>query len=310
MHYALKDYGADLKWSVGSLFCHDEMLFGILDLCRRFDIDHPIRWAYGCIPSLMGSGMAISPVHTVYSAVSIMNKYLDYGIACRLALTNPHADLKMIADDIPNCELMKFLNENSLDWERNGVIVSSDILAEYIKEAYPNLDVVLSVVRPAYDVGYGKMNDTLEWYSEKLESQMYDYVGVNNAKIHEDGFMERLPFKEKAELVACRNCMRNCPYTKHHFEAALGVNRFLYSSKDVERSKLMLNEVEKMCVAARKRNLDQASSLTEENIRHLAGLGYRNFQLSARMNTCDRFKRDVEEYLFIYKHLRYLQNLM
>ena len=106
MHYALKDYGADLKWSVGSLFCHDEMLFGILDLCRRFDIDHPIRWAYGCIPSLMGSGMAISPVHTVHSAISIMNKYLDYGVACRLALTNPHADLKMIADDIPNCELI------------------------------------------------------------------------------------------------------------------------------------------------------------------------------------------------------------
>ena len=310
MHYALKDYGAELRWSVGSLFCHDEMLFGILELCRRFDVDHPIKWTYGCIPSLMGSGMAISPINSVRNAVAVMERHIAYGVACRLALTNPHVNLKMISDDAVNQELMRFLNSNSVDGIRNGVILSSDILAEYVREAYPNLEVVLSVIRPAYDVGYGRLNDTLEWYSEKLADPMYDIVGVNNAKIQEEGFMERLPFKEKAELVACRNCMRNCPYTKYHFEAALGVNSFLYSSKDVERSKMMLKEVEKMCVETRKKNLTQASSMTEDDIRRLAALGYRNFQLSARMNTCGRFMRDVEEYLFEYKHLRYLQNLM
>ena len=310
MHYALKNYGANLNWNVGSLFCHDEMLFNILELCRRFSIDHPIKWAFGCISSPMASGMAVSKIHSVKTAIAMMEQYIERGIACRLALTNPHADLKMIGGDTINQELMKFLNSNSLDRARHGVVLASDVLAEYVKEAYPNLDVVLSVIRPAYDVGYGMMNDTLDWYVEKLENALYDYVGVNNAKLHEDGFMESLPFKEKVELIACRDCMRNCPYTKYHFEAALGVNSFLYSLKDVEKPKLILDEVNNMCIETRRKHLDQASSYTTEEITKLTSFGYRNFQISSRRNLDCRFARDVEEYLFVYKHLRYLQNLM
>ena len=310
MHYSLKDYGAELKWNVGSLFCHDEALFGILEMCRKFDIDHPITWVFGCIASLMSSGMAVSNVYSVHTAVSMMKQYIDYGIACRLVLTNPHVTSKMIERDVISCELMSFLNANTAERARHGVILASDILAEYVKENYSNLDVVLSIVRPAYEVGYGLMNDTLDWYAKKLSCEMYDYVGVNNAKICEDGFMENLPFKEKVELIACRDCMKNCPYTKYHFEAALGVNKYLYSSKDIEKSKILLDEITKMCINTRKKHLDQASSFTDEEIANLASLGYCNFQLSSRRNDSRRFIRDVEEYLFVYKHLRYLQNLM
>ena len=38
-------------------------------------------------------------------------------------------------------------------------------------------------------------------------------------------------------------------------------------------------------------------------------LGYRRFQLSARMNDDERFLQDVKHYLFNYNHLRYLENL-
>ena len=310
MHYALKDYGADLQWNVGTLFCHDKVLFRLVSFCTKFEVPIPVKWAFGCIPSLMGSGMAVPTVHTQMDAVGIIERHLECGIACRLALTNPHVDSKMIQSDKVNLGLIKFLNESVLNGcQRNGIIVSSDVLAECVKESYPNLDVILSVIRPAYDVGYGRLNDTLEWYAEKLENPLYDIVEVNNSKLHEDGFLESLPSKDKVELIACRDCIRNCPFTKHHFESALGVMKKLDFSAKGEKAKLMLDEVSKMCVCHRMKHLDQASSYDFEDIKRLASLGYRRFQISCRRNTDERIEQDISEYMFSYKHLRYLENL-
>ena len=309
MHYALKDYGANLKWSVGTLFCHDKVLDEIIDLCRKFGILHPIKWAFGCIPGPLSSAMALSSIHSELKAEEAIEHCLKRGIACRLALSNPHADSKMIAHDSRNRELMHILNEERIEGASNGVIVSSDMLAEHIRENHPNLEVILSCVRPAYDVGYGKLNDTLEWYSERLFNPLYDVVEVNNAKIHEEGFMEDLPCKDKVELIACRDCLRNCPFTKHHYEASLNVaNQFHLFG--YEKTKMLLDEVNEMCVAYRMKHWDQASSFCKEDICRLAKLGYERFQISSRRNTPDRVARDIKEYIFDYRHLRYFENLM
>jgi len=311
MHYALKDYGAQLDWNVGSLFCHDDVMFKYVKLCKEFRIAHPIKWAFGCIPSLMSSGMAVSFVTSVRMAVKTMEMYLESGIACRLALSNPHVDEKAIRDDWIDRELMLFLDKNSIDGAKNGVIVSSDILARYIRTYYPNLEIILSVVRPAYDVGYGMASDTLDWYSKKLENPLYDIVGVNSAKLSEDGFMQKLPHKDRIELIACKDCIRNCPYAKHHYEAALGVTKRLSSGElTPEKSKMLLDEVTSMCIANRRKHWDQASAYSEEDIRLLASMGYRRFQLADRMNSDDRFERDVAEYIFEYRHLRYFENMI
>lgn len=309
MHYALKDYGAEIQWNAGSLFCHDDAIMELFRFCRKYGIQHPIKWAFGCIPSPLASAMALPKLHTFKMAKETIEKYLSYGVACRLALTNPHAAREMIESDKTSRMLMEFLNETSSDEISNGVTLSSDVLAEYVRDRYPKLKVILSTVRAAYDVGFGMACDTMEWYAEKLENPLYDVVEVNNAKIHEDGFMENLPRKDKVELIACINCIRNCPYAKHHFESALGVMQDASVEKNPEKCRMMLCEVSKMCIANRKRHLDKASSYTREEVEGLASLGYRRFQLSARMNDDERFLQDVKHYLFNYNHLRYLENL-
>lgn len=309
VHYALKDYGADIEWNVGSLFCHDDAIMDILGFCHRYGIQHPIKWAFGCIPSPLASAMAMPKLHTFGMAKQTIENYLEYGVGCRLALTNPHADEKMIASDRNAQKLMDLLNETSTPEIRNGVTLSSDILARHVRDKYPRLDTILSIVRVAYDVGFGRACDTMEWYVEKLKNPLYDVVEVNNAKIHEEGFMEELPRKDKVELIACINCIRNCPYAKHHYESALGVMQDACAAENPEKCRLMLCEVSKMCIANRKRHLDKASSYTREEIAEMAKLGYRRFQLSARMNDDERFLQDVKHYLFNYNHLRYLENL-
>ena len=309
VHYALKDYGADIQWNVGSLFCHDDAIMDILGFCHKYGIQYPIKWAFGCISSPLASAMAMPKLHTVGMASQTIDNYLEYGVGCRLTLTNPHADEAMIESDKIAQKLMASLNETSNPNAPNGITLSSDILARHVRENYPRLQVILSTVRVAYDVGFGKACDTIEWYAEKLKDPLYDIVEVNNAKVHEEKFMESLPRKDKVELIACINCIRNCPYAKHHFESALGILRDNAAEQNPEKCKMMLCEVSKMCIANRKRHLDKASSYTREEIRHLAALGYRRFQLSSRMNDDERFLQDVKHYLFNYNHLRYLENL-
>lgn len=202
MNPYIKDYGSEIDWNIGSLFCHEKPVFRLLRICEDYNIDHPIRYAFGSIPSLMAGGRVPLIEITLEDALQTLAAHIEEGLACRLTLSNPHADAKMIKEDSINAALMSFLNTHSVEGKRHGIIVTSDILAQHARDAYPNLEVILSIIRPAYDVGYGPGKDTLEWYSEKLTDPLYDVVVVNNAKLYEEGFLEALPCKDKV------NCLR------------------------------------------------------------------------------------------------------
>ena len=310
MHFALKDYGADISWNVGSLFCHEASFFKMLNLCKAFSIPHPVKWVFGSLSTPMAGGRATPVLLDVDDAKSVLDSYIQEGIACRLTLSNPYVDRHMIQSDAINAELMKYLDSNRPDGKRNGIIVVSDILAEYVKETYPNLEVILSIIRPAYDTGYGKDKDTMDWYADKLQNPLYDVVVVNAAKLYEKGFMESLPYKDKVELLACHDCIRNCPYAKTHYEAVLMFSQCLVNGISPDRANLLLGDIIKTCVKNKKSHIDQTASYSIDEIRYLASLGYRQFKLAGRMNTEERFSRDLEAYLFNHEVLRYIETAM
>lgn len=307
MHFALKDYGSDIDWNVGSLFCHEASVFRTLNLCKAFSIPHPIKWAFGSLASPMSGGRASPVFLAADDAKAVFDSYMAEGIACRLTLSNPYVDMQMVRKDALNAELMAYLNANGNGIRRNGVIVVSDILAMHIKDAYPNLEVILSTIRAAYDTGYGKDKDTMEYYVNMLKNPLYDVVVVNAAKIYEEDFMEDLPFKSKVELLACHDCIRNCPYAKMHYEAMLAFSQCIVNGTNGENANSMLGDVMKRCIRNKQCHLDQTASYTADEIRHLALLGYRQFKLSGRMNSEERFARDLDAYLFKHEVLRYIE---
>ena len=77
-----------------------------------------------------------------------------------------------------------------------------------------------------------------------------------------------------------------------------------------KKTKMLLDNINEMCVAYRMKHWDQASSFCRDDIRRLAGLGYRRFQISSRRNAPERVASDIKEYIFDYRHLRYLENLV
>lgn len=303
----LKDYGHPLNWNVGSLFCHEETLFKMMHLCRAYGEELPVKWAFGSVASLLAGGRSPRAFLDADEAIEILNWHLQNGVACRLTLSNPYADREMIERDSINAALMNHLNENSIASAKNGIIVTTDALARYARDRYPNLEVVLSIIRPAFDTGYGKDRDTLEWYSEKLQNPLYDAVVVNNAKVREQGFLESLPSRNKVELIACHECVANCPYAKRHYSLTSKLSVGLFLQESIETVSREMNELMRLCISNKAGHLDGTASLGESEIRRLASAGIRQFKLAGRMNAEERFERDFAAYLFNYEVYRYAE---
>ena len=310
MQLALRDYGADLQWNVGSLFCHEQVIYGLLQFFRYFNIPNPIKWVFGSIPSLMTGGRVPLIEIALKDALQTLAAHIEEGLACRLTLSNPHADAKMIREDSINAALMSFLNTHPVEGKRHGIIVTSDILAQHARDAYPNLEVILSIIRPAYDVGYGPGKDTLEWYSEKLTDPLYDVVVVNNAKLYEEGFLEALPCKDKVELLACHDCMRNCQMAKEHYERTVLFSQCLCKGYDTTQAHSLLQDTLRRCCANKQRHLDQTASYSIDEMKKVVAMGYRQFKLAGRVNSDDRFARDLHAYLFNHEVVRYLEMIL
>lgn len=306
----IRNYGADIDWNIGSLFCHESVTRNLIDICKFYNVGHNIRYAFGSIPSLMSGGRVPPKEMSIDDAIASMEWHIKNDIACRLTLSNPHLTEDDIESDEINAELMKWLNENQTRSARNGIILSSDILARHARRRYPDLDVILSILRPAYETGYGRNNDTFEWYAKKLDSDLYDLVVVNGAKLYEDNFMESLPHKEKVELIACHDCVRNCPRAKAHYEGmlmqSLAMNRGDSSAAIVAQAKC--RSVLTDCRNWKRLHPMDTAAYSEDEIRKLVELGYRHFKIAGRTASDDKFKFNLMQYVFKNEVMHYLES--
>lgn len=305
-----KDYKADIDWNVGSLFCHENVIKKILSICNFYNASHGIKYVFGSIPSLMAGGRIPPMEMDANDAVKTLDWHIQNGIACRLTLSNPHLTEKDVKSDAVNAELLGWLNRHPLPNAKNGVILSSDVLARHIRDQYPNLDVVLSILRPAYETGYGKDKDTLEWYSKMLQSDLYDIVVVNGAKLYEDGFMESLPFKDKVELIACHDCVRNCPRAKAHYEGMLACSLALYRNDEAKAAAGMArcDSVLQDCRAWKRIHPTDTAAYSEDEIKKLASMGFKHFKIAGRTASDDKFKSNLIHYAFKYELMHYLES--
>lgn len=304
-----KDYGAPIKWSIGTLFCHEDILFTMCRMWESFNVKPPIAWAFGMVQSPLAGGRVPPLKCDAEDAIGTLNVHLEKGIACRLTLSNPYATAEMAKSDRTTCQMLEFLNAN-YGTNRNGVIVASEELARHLKDSYPNLEIILSTIYTAWNVGYGRTKDTLEWYSRLLENPLYDVVVVNNAKIYEENFLESLSFKDKVELIACADCVRNCQIARRHYDSLMEYVALMSAGKDVAPANAKVEQVGEMCRLQRKSANARHASYSEEEIRRLAMMGYSQFKIAGRANSRDRMARDIWFYLFRHEVARYFETVM
>ena len=156
----------------------------------------------GC---LWGGGRVGSGEERPENVAALMR---EYGISARLTFSNSLLREEHLSDT--RCNALCALFEHS-GTAGNGVILSSDLLLDYIRERYPGFYFVSSTT---------KVLTEFAQLREELEREEFRYVvpdfRLNKAFERLDGLPERL--KRKAEFLCNECCWFDCPDRKACYE--------------------------------------------------------------------------------------------
>ncbi|MGN1090278.1 MAG: hypothetical protein ACI4Q6_07750 [Huintestinicola sp.] len=193
--------------------------FHIPDFVRHFKLDlilieylrkYPERFydgvsiasVYGAFPNMLWNGGRFfhGPLDPKMITTAI-NQFNKRGIPLRFTMTNPLIKVEHLSD--PICNLVMKEADNGL----NGVIVYSPLLEDYIRDKYPHMTITSSTCKQIED--YDELCAEME---KDYSLVVLDYNFNNNLDV-----MEKLPHKEKAELLINPCCNAACKRRKDHY---------------------------------------------------------------------------------------------
>ncbi len=162
-----------------------------------------IASVYGTFPtSLWNGGRSFSGMIEPKVIEAIIRQFNDRNIPIRFTFTNPKIKLEHLKDTF--CNTCLKMADNGL----NEVIVMSPLLEDYIRTKYPNYRITSSTCKQLEDP------DALKTELEKDYNLVVLDYNWNNK--FED--LEKIPHKEKCELLVNACCIPHCPRRKEHYQ--------------------------------------------------------------------------------------------
>ena len=155
------------KFNIGCLFWFDDYV--LENLSNRKDII-----AFGGINCLWHGGRFIQKEYSLDEIENTISLYNTKGIPCRFVFSNHKITKEDLNDKLSN-DILDILSKNEL----NGVIISSDLLYEYIRNKYPKMKIVCSVIKTCVETN-NWINETPELYNSLCEK--YDFVVLNPSR--------------------------------------------------------------------------------------------------------------------------------
>lgn len=159
---------------------------------------------YGAFPpALWNGGRACFGACDERTVREVLKFYNGKGIPCRYTFTNPLITEEHLGN--PFCNMLMRAGDNGL----NEVIVNSPILEQYIRENYPSYKITSSTC---------KQIRSAEELNAELEKD-YNLVVLDYNFNNDFDFLEKIPHKEKCELLINACCTPNCPRRGEHYRA-------------------------------------------------------------------------------------------
>ena len=297
----VKKYNGALDWNIGTLFNHADAL---LPLLRRIGppemSGHNIRYVFGGFNCKFNSGRACAWTPDLEWLKQRVDDYNELGINCRLTFSN-HLIEEADLDDPSGNALLEHLCGNNRRYPGiiNGVILSSDLLRDYVRKTYGSLQLISSLFKPAVEVGY--INDNVSYYNRLFDA--YDIVVVNSSKIKNGDrkFLVSLAYPERVEFIANNWCIRNCPFAMKHCSAVARAQLAVCRGDGDEVATIqgILND----CLASCKQVHDSNPTttgllLSYDEIDLLLSLGYTHFKIQGRNDPLRRILEDIGHYVF------------
>lgn len=193
-----------IKFSLPGYCCQQSILFFFAHLQQ----DHPEVFiegrcfdsAYDMPPGLIWNGGRVMLAGMDPANIwDMADAYQELNIKLRHTCTN---------NQLQNYHLSDVLCNNWLHYthkENNAVIVSSDMLGSYIKQYYPNYQLVWSTTRIQNDI------ESVNTLSEK------DLVVLDYNYNHNTEYISQLIHPKNVEVLCAEVCVPNCPHRQHHY---------------------------------------------------------------------------------------------
>ncbi|MBQ6040334.1 MAG: hypothetical protein K5705_03650 [Oscillospiraceae bacterium] len=162
-----------------------------------------IASVYGAFPpSIWNGGRLQYGTYDKNFIRGVIRAYQDKGIPLRFTFTNPMLEEKHLSD--PFCNMIMRAADNGL----NECIVFSPLLEDYIRKNYPNYKLTSSTCK--------RITDAEQLYSEFEKD--YHIIVLDYDLNHETDILEKIPHKEKCEILVNPCCNPNCPNRSMHYQ--------------------------------------------------------------------------------------------
>lgn len=162
-----------------------------------------IASVYGTFPqSLWNGGRIVQGVFDKNTVKTVVREFDKLNIPLRFTFTNPVITEEDLKDDFCNY-VLKAANNG-----KNGVIVVSPLLEEYIRTRYPDYKITSSTCK--------RITDTVQLNEEVNKN--YDIVVLDYDFNNRFDVLEKIPNKEKCEILVNACCQPGCTKRSQHYK--------------------------------------------------------------------------------------------
>ncbi|EWM55150.1 hypothetical protein [Ruminococcus flavefaciens] len=169
---------------------------------------------YGVFPpSIWNGGRVMHGMCQKDFVKGVTNYFNGRGIPLRFTFTNPMLEKKHLSDEF--CNMVMHIADNGM----NECIVVSPILEEYIRKNYPGFKLTSSTCKRITDPEALKAEMEKDYHIVVLD---YDF----NNKFD---ILEKIPHKEKCEILVNACCNPECQYRSLHYQT-MGTEQIAYAN--------------------------------------------------------------------------------
>ena len=169
---------------------------------------------YGVFPPSIWNGGRFQGGTCTKEFVKGVTKYFNSkGIPLRFTFTNPKLEKKHLSDEF--CNFVMHVADNGL----NECIVNSPLLEDYIRKNYPNFKLTSSTCK--------RITDPDKVY-EEVEKD-YHIVVLDYDLNNKFDILEKIPNKEKCEILVNACCNPGCAHRSHHYDT-IGLEQIAYAN--------------------------------------------------------------------------------
>lgn len=288
----------EARWNVPGLFVFDELYYKLWDIDKNYMSGKPpVDSISGSRNVLWNSGrVARSNSNKGGTKAAYQRRleiYKQFGVNAFYTFSNNLLTEKDMQDRECN-EMLEAMVDAGHDGD--GVILSSDILSDYLRKNYPTLKQKVSVVKSDVERPQGR---DAAWYNELADK--YDIVVFQPDDNFNLKLLSDIKDKKRFELLVNEGCVRDCPMRKTHYETIAEIAKNGYRDygplkRYTERGGVcgMFNFTQPNPEDRPKKT---SCRMKKSEVKEAYDLGYRYFKLQGRLDPVT-LAYDIAYYLY------------